>query len=169
MSKVRMVLIRQFTEPDWPEVWEIVRSVVRAADTFTYDPAMTERDARATWLEPPPGETVVALDGDEVLGTAKVGTNRPGPGSHVATASFMVAPVSRGQGVGTALCRFALSWARQRGYAGMQFNAVAESNKSAVDLYRREGFEVVGTVPGAFAHPVHGRVGLHVMYADLTH
>ncbi|MGK5685533.1 N-acetyltransferase family protein [Actinoplanes sp. URMC 104] len=162
------MLIRQFTEPDWPQVWEIVRSVVRAADTFPYDPAMTEQQARAIWLEPPPGETVVAVDGDEVLGTAKVGANRPGPGSHVATASFMVAPISRGRGVGTALLRFALSWAKQHGYAGMQFNAVAESNKTAVDLYQRHGFTIVGTVPGAFAHPAHGRVGLHIMYADLT-
>ncbi|WP_133879085.1 GNAT family N-acetyltransferase [Paractinoplanes brasiliensis] len=161
------MLIRQFTESDWPQVWEIVRSVVRAADTFTYDPAMTEQQARQIWLEAPPGETVVAVDGDEVLGTAKVGANRPGPGSHVATASFMVAPVSRGQGVGTALCRFALEWARQHGFAGMQFNAVAESNRSAVAVYERLGFTIIGTVPGAFAHPVEGRVGLHIMYADL--
>ncbi|MBU2664282.1 GNAT family N-acetyltransferase [Actinoplanes bogorensis] len=161
------MLIRQFTESDWPQVWEIVRSVVRAADTFTYDPAMTERDARAIWLEAPPGETVVAVDGDEVLGTAKVGPNRAGPGAHVATASFMVAPLSRGQGVGTALCRFALEWARQHAYAGMQFNAVAESNRGAVAVYERLGFTIVGTVPGAFAHPVQGRVGLHIMYADL--
>ncbi|GID28546.1 ribosomal protein S18 acetylase RimI-like enzyme [Paractinoplanes brasiliensis] len=164
---MRIVLIRQFTESDWPQVWEIVRSVVRAADTFTYDPAMTEQQARQIWLEAPPGETVVAVDGDEVLGTAKVGANRPGPGSHVATASFMVAPVSRGQGVGTALCRFALEWARQHGFAGMQFNAVAESNRSAVAVYERLGFTIIGTVPGAFAHPVEGRVGLHIMYADL--
>ncbi|MCY1139690.1 GNAT family N-acetyltransferase [Actinoplanes sp. Pm04-4] len=161
------MLIREFAESDWAQVWQIVRPVVRAADTFTYDPGMTEREARAVWIEAPPGETVVAVDGDEVLGTAKVGTNRPGPGSHVATASFMVAPASRGQGVGTALVRYALEWARRRRYAGMQFNAVAESNKSAVDLYLREGFTIVGTVPGAFAHPIHGRVGLHIMYAPL--
>jgi hypothetical protein len=34
----------------------------------------------------------------------------------------------------------------------MQFNAVAASNRSAVDLYKRIGFSIVGTVPGAFAH-----------------
>ena len=49
----------------------------------------------------------------------------------------------------------------------MQFNAVAESNRAAVDLYRRLGFDVVGTVPGAFQHPTLGRVGLHVMYREL--
>lgn len=61
-------------------------------------------------------------------------TNRPGPGSHVATASFMVDRRSRGKGAGTALVSYALSWAKERLYAGMQFNAVAASNRSAVAL-----------------------------------
>ena len=79
----------------------------------------------------------------------------------------MVAADARGQGVGTSLCRFALSWASEHGYAGMQFNAVAETNTSAVKLYERHGFTVIGTVPGAFAHPTLGRAGLHVMYCAL--
>lgn len=158
------IRIRKFAEDDWPQVWPIVRDVVRAADTFAYDPAMTEAQARAIWIESPPGQTVVASDGDRILGTAKMGPNRPGPGSHVSTASFMVAAAARGRGVGTALCRFALAWAQQRGYAGMQFNAVAQSNRSAIALYERLGFKIVGTVPGAFAHPTLGRVGLHIMY-----
>ena len=69
--------------------------------------------------------------------------------------------------MGSALCRFALGWARAHGYAGMQFNAVVETNRAAVELYRGLGFGVVGTVPGAFAHPTLGRVGLHVMYRPL--
>jgi len=159
--------IRAFVEADWREVWPIVREVVRAADTFAYDPAMTEAQARAAWLEAAPGLTVVALDGERILGTAKMGPNRPGPGSHVATASFMVAADARGRGVATALCRFALDWAREQGFAGMQFNAVVETNHAAVEIYKRLGFSLIGTVPGAFAHPTEGRVGLHVMYREL--
>jgi len=159
--------IREFAASDWAQVWPIIRDVVRAQDTFPYDPSMTAADARSVWIEEPPGLTVVAADTGRVLGTGKMGPNRPGPGAHVATASFMVAADARGGGVGTALCRFALEWGRERGYAGMQFNAVVEANRSAVELYGRLGFEVVGTVPGAFAHPTLGRVGLHVMYREL--
>jgi ribosomal protein S18 acetylase RimI-like enzyme len=159
--------IRAFVEADWAKVWPIVREVVRAADTFAYDPAMTEAQAHDTWVEAPPGLTVVAQRGERILGTAKMGPNRPGPGAHIATASFMVAADARGQGVATALCRFALDRAREQGYAGMQFNAVAESNHAAVEIYRRLGFTIAGTVPGAFAHPTHGRVGLHIMYREL--
>lgn len=159
--------IRPLTDADWPEVWPIVRQIVRAADTFAYDPAMSESEARAIWIEAPPGLTVVALEHERILGSAKMGPNRPGPGAHVATASFMVAAEARGRGVGTALCRYALDWARGRSYAGMQFNAVAESNSAAIAIYERLGFWIVGTVPGAFAHPTLGRVGLHIMYCAL--
>ncbi len=158
--------LRALDENDWPRVWAIIREVVRARETFAYDPDMTERQAHATWVETPPGRTVVAVDGRHVLGTAKMGPNRAGPGSHVSTASFMVAAGSRRRGVGTALCRDALAWARSSGFAGMQFNAVVESNRAAVQLYQRLGFDVLATVPRAFAHPVLGRVGLHLMYQE---
>ncbi|WP_405163980.1 GNAT family N-acetyltransferase [Nocardia sp. NBC_01499] len=156
--------IREVVEADWPQVWAIIHDVVRRQETFTYDPAMSEGEARGIWLERPPGVTVVAVESDRVLGTAKMGPNRAGPGAHVSTASFMVASDARGRGVGTKLCEHALDWAKSRGYAGMQFNAVAESNQTAVDLYRRLGFSIIGTVPAAFEHPTLGRVGLHVMY-----
>jgi GNAT superfamily N-acetyltransferase len=162
------VKIREFAEADWPQVWPIIREVVQAEETYPYNPAMTPGEAYETWIEQSPALTVVAVDGDRILGTGKMGTKRPGPGSHVSTASFMVASDARGKGIGGTLCRFALDWARERGYAGMQFNAVVESNRSAIALYERHGFSIVGTVPGAFAHPTLGRIGLHVMYCPFS-
>ncbi|GAB1690104.1 N-acetyltransferase family protein [Krasilnikovia sp. M28-CT-15] len=158
--------VREFDEADWPQVWDIIREVIQARDTFTYDPEMTEEQARPLWVEAPPGRTVVAVEDGRIVGTAKMGPNKPGPGAHVSTASFMVAASARGQGVGTALFTYAVDWATSAGYAGMQFNAVVDTNRTAVELYLRNGFEIIGTVPGAFAHPTLGRVGLHVMYRE---
>jgi GNAT superfamily N-acetyltransferase len=161
------VLIREYVDADWPSVWPIFREVVAAGDTYAYDPAWSSDEARVVWVESPPGRTVVACDGPMVFGTAKMGPNRPGPGSHVATASFMVAGHARGRGVGRALGEYALRWAHEQGYAAMQFNAVVESNLPAVRLWQALGFEIIGTVPEAFEHPRLGRVGLHVMYQRL--
>ena len=58
--------------------------------------------------------------------------------------------------MGGALCRFALAWAREQGYAGMQFNAVAETNVAAVDLYLRLGFEIPSELPLPYARAAIG-------------
>jgi len=159
--------IRDAAESDWPAIWSIVREVVVAADTFPYDPGLTEDEGRAMWMVASPGRTTVAVNGAAVAGTANMYANRAGPGAHVASASFMVASAARGRGVGRALVEDALSWARAAGFRAMQFNAIAETNVEAVALYRSLGFSIVGTVPEAFDHPEHGLVGLHVMHLKL--
>ncbi|MDX2591409.1 GNAT family N-acetyltransferase [Streptomyces sp. WI03-4A] len=160
--------IRTFEESDWPQVWPIVEQIIRKGDTFCYDPLQSEAQARDLWVVPLPGHVVVAVEDRRVVGTSNMYSNRPGPGSHIASGNFMVAPEARGRGVGQALGEYLLDWARGRGFDGVQFNAVAASNAPAVRLYERLGFGLIGTVPGAFRHPTLGPVGLHVMYHDLT-
>ncbi len=166
--KSPVVEIREATVEDWPDIWPFFTEIVRAGETYAFDPDMTQHEGRAIWMEEPPGQTVVAVEDGRVLGSAKMGPNRPGRGSHIGTASFMVAPGARGKGLGRALAEWVLGWHRDRGYRGIQFNAVVDTNEAAVALWRSLGFEVVGTVPAAFLHPRHGYVGLHVMYLPLT-
>jgi L-amino acid N-acyltransferase YncA len=161
------VEIREASEADWPAIWGIVEPVVRAGETFTYPRDTDEALARALWMMAPPGVTLVAVGGGRVLGTAKTGPNQMGPGSHVATASFMVAAEARGRGVGRGLGEAVIARAKADGYRAMQFNAVVETNRSAVRLWKALGFGIVGTVPEAFAHPTEGLVGLHVMHRRL--
>ena len=116
----------------------------------------------------PPGRTVVAVDGDVIVGTATMGPNRAGRGGHVATASFMVDPRQHNHGVGRAMGIEVIDWARREGFRAIQFNAVVETNEAAVHLWESLGFEVLCTVPGAFRHADLGFVGLHVMYLRLS-
>jgi L-amino acid N-acyltransferase YncA len=163
------VLIREARAEDWPQIWPVFREIVAAGETYAYDPDLSSEEARATWMERPPGATVVAVGDDGLLlGTAKMGPNRPGRGAHVGTASFMVPSGARGRGVGRALAEHVVAWHRECGFRGIQFNAVVETNHGAVRLWQSLGFEVVGTVPGAFEHPTQGYVGLHVMFLPLV-
>jgi GNAT superfamily N-acetyltransferase len=164
------VLIRPATDDDWASIWPFFARIVAAGETYAYPEDLTPEAARELWMEPPPGHVVVAEDDDAdgaIVGSAKMGPNRPGRGAHVSTASFMVDSAAQGRGVGRALVEYALAWAAAAGYRGMQFNAVVETNESAVRLWQAVGFEIVGTVPEAFDHPSRGLVGLHVMYRRL--
>jgi len=163
------VIIREITEREWVEFFPTFTEVVEAGETYAFPVGLTVDEARGWWVESPPGVTVVAVDEESgvVLGSAKTGPNRPGRGSHVATASFMVSSAARGRGVGRALGEWVLAWAREQGYAAMQFNAVVETNVAAVALWKDLGFSIIGTVPEAFDSRAHGRVGLHVMHRHL--
>jgi len=163
-----LISVRQVTAEDWPSIWPIFHAVVTAGDTYAYPDDLTSDQARELWTEPAPGRTVVALADDRIVGTAKMGPNRGGRGAHIATASFMVDPSTRGLGTGRTLGRYVIEWATQHGYRGIQFNAVVETNSPAVTLWQDLGFRVIGTVPQAFEHPTQGYVGLHVMFLDLT-
>jgi GNAT superfamily N-acetyltransferase len=160
--------VRDATEQDWAAIWPFFGAIIRARESFGYDTDIGEAQARAMWFDGPPGRTVVATNAaSEILGTANLHRNRGGPGAHVASATFVVDPQHQGRGVGRALVEEALAWARAEGYRAMQFNAVVETNRVAVALYKSLGFKVLGTVPEGFNHPQHGYVGLHIMFRRL--
>ncbi len=160
--------IRDAEPADWPAIWPFFRTITAAGDTYAYPRDLTSEQGREGWMLSAPGRTVVAVDEDgTVLGSAKMNPNQGGGGSHVASASYMVAPEHAGRGIGRALGEHTLAWARAEGYRGMQFNAVVEANVRAVALWRSLGFEVIGTVPEGFRLPDGSYTGLHVMYQAL--
>ncbi|AQR61973.1 GNAT family N-acetyltransferase [Brevundimonas sp. LM2] len=161
------IVVRPATDADWPAIWPIVEAVVRAGETYTWPRDLAETDARGLWIIPPPGLTLVAVDGEQVLGTAKITPNQMGPGAHVANASCMVDADARGRGLGRLLGQTVLDRARDAGFRAMQFNAVVETNVAAVTLWASLGFDILATVPEAFDHPTRGLVGLHIMYRRL--
>lgn len=159
--------IRPATDDDWPRIWPFFDAIVQERETYAFPEDLTVDTARPWWMERPPGATVVLEEDGALLGSAKMGPHRPGRGDHIGTASFMVAPEARGRGVGRRLAEHVVQWHREQGYAGIQFNAVVETNTAAVRLWQSLGFTVVGTVPGAFRSREHGPVGLHVMFLPL--
>lgn len=159
--------VREATAGDWAAIWPIFHEIVGAGDTYSYARDLAEDDARRLWMLGPPGRTVVAVDDDAIIGTAKMHPNQGGPGAHVATASFMVDPKRTGRGVGRALGENVIESARRAGYRALQFNAVVETNTRAVALWQSLGLEVLATIPEAFDHPQHGYVGMHVMHRRL--
>ena len=160
--------IRGVEPDDWDQIWPFFRDIVAEGESYAYPDDLTQERAKELWTPGRSATTVVAVDGDTVLGAATAGPNRPGRGSHVATASFMVAPAARGRGVGRALAEYVVRWAIGTGFRAMQFNAVVDTNGAAIALWESLGFETIGIVPEAFDSRVHGLVGLRVMHRSFA-
>ena len=161
-----MLNIRLATKSDRDAIWNIFHEVVATGDTYAFDPQISREDALAYWFRSDTHTYVAEADG-EIVGTYILKPNQSGSGSHIANAAFMVPSSARGQGVGRSMAEHCLSKARRLGFRAMQFNFVVSTNESAIGLWRRLGFEIVGTLPGAFRHPQKGYVDVYVMFRSL--
>jgi L-amino acid N-acyltransferase YncA len=158
--------IRRATEADRDAIWNIFHNVVAAGDTYALDPRMSREDALAYWFAAGTHTYVAEADG-RITGTYILRPNQSGGGSHVANAAFMVSASARGQGIGRAMADHCLDEARRLGFHAMQFNFVISTNTPAIRLWQELGFNIVGTLPGAFHHPEKGNVDVYVMYRSL--
>jgi L-amino acid N-acyltransferase YncA len=161
-----MLTIREASDEDADAIWDIFRAVVAPGDSYVFEPTTPREEALAYWFSPTT-RTYVAESNSQVVGTYILRPNRPGLGSHIANAAFMVSPEARGLGIGYAMGQHCLAEARALGYRAMQFNFVVSTNETAVRLWERLGFRIVGTLPGAFRHLTKGFVDAYVMFRSL--
>ena len=149
-------------------MWALLEPVFRAGETFPHDPAITEAEALVAWV----GQSravMVAVDAtSELVGTYYLRPNSLALGAHVANAGYVVADHCRRQGIGSRLCQHSLQAARRLGFRLMQFNLVVSTNTAGIRCWQRNGFQVVGTLPGAFRHRQLGYVDALVMVQGLV-
>lgn len=161
MPPQALLQIRPANADDLDAMWRIFQEVTVAGDALPFAEDFDIGTFRSHWFGP--HRSCVAISGDRVVGMSKTGANYPGRGSHVASATYLVDPGAQGRGIGRALVEHSLAQARDEGYLSMQFNYVVSTNAPAVELYRKLGFAVVGTLPKAFRHKTLGLVDAYVM------
>ncbi len=159
--------IRKQNKSDWSAIWKILKTVFQAGDTYAYAPDISEDEAYKVWIESPQ-ETYVAIDEDNnILGTYYIKANQPGLGSHICNCGYIVSETARGKGVASAMCEHSQTIAIELGFRAMQYNLVVSTNKGAIRLWEKLGFQIVGTLPKAYRSKTSGYVDAFVMYKEL--
>jgi ribosomal protein S18 acetylase RimI-like enzyme len=161
-----VITIRGATGSDDDAIWSVIEPIIRAGETFALPREMT-RDAALAFWRAPANEVFIALAAGTVAGTYFLHPNQLGGGAHVANCGYLTAPHAGGRGIARAMCGHSLDRARERGFRAMQFNFVVATNEAALHLWKAMGFQIVGLLPGAFAHPKHGDVDALVMHRTL--
>lgn len=159
--------IRPATEADHAAVLAIVSPTLKAGETYAIRRDFSDAETLDYWFGPT-HEVFVAEDDGVILGTYYLMANQQGGGAHVANCGYMTAPAAQGKGVARAMCEHSLARAKERGFRAMQFNHVVSTNTRAVALWQKLGFDIVGTLPLAFNHPVSGYVDSYVMFRALS-
>ncbi len=160
------VTVRPATDADRPAVGAILTPIIRAGETLALPRDLSEAQMLDHWFSP--GHWVfVAIDGGEVRGTYYLHANQQGAGAHVANCGYATSPAHSGRGIARAMCAHSLQEARAKAFRAMQFNLVVSTNVRAVRLWQSMRFDIVGRLPGAFAHPTLGPVDALVMFQAL--
>jgi len=155
--------IREAAQDDFERIWPFFNPIASAGDTCAYPRDISKQEAKRLWMHLP-DKTFVAEERGEIIGAYYIKANHDGPGKHVCNCGYMVSEKARGAGLGTLMCKHSQKIALKLGYKAIQFNFVAETNRLAVHLWSKLGFEIVGRLPKAFNHPEKGYVDALVMY-----
>ena len=160
---------RKAMPEDWPGIWRIFQAVVAAGETYMFSPTIGQKEARAAWLFDGLHRhaTYVAMLDGQIVGSAILKPNQPGLGDHVANAAWMIDSEFAGRGVGRRFALYVIQEACRLGFQSMQFNAVVATNLRAIHLWKSLGFQILGTVPGAFRHASLGLQPVHIMHRRL--
>lgn len=160
------MIVRAAHAGDTEAIWSILKPVIRAGETYALPRDWSREETLAYWFTE--GHAVfVAEEGIPIGGTYFLQANQRGGGAHVANCGYVTAFEAGGRGVARGMCEHSMEQARSRGFRAMQFNFVVSTNERALRLWKRLGFEIVGTLPDAFEHPRLGFVDAFVLYRKL--
>ncbi len=158
--------IRKTINEDHTQLWNIFMKVVKTHSYFMQDVNTTYNEWERYWLGKQVN-TYSVIEGSNVVGSYIIKPNQPGLGNHVANGSYMVDETSRGKGIGKIMANHSIKEAKRLGYKAIQFNAVVSNNQAAIKLWKKYGFQVVGTNPKAFRHKDLGLIDTYTMYKQL--
>lgn len=153
------------TESDFEDFWPVFKEIVEARETYAFDPNMSLGQALELWLYSPEATFVAKENG--ILGSYFIKKNGLGPSSHISNCGYMVSPIARGKGVAKAMCIHSQQKAIEFGFSAMQFNSVVSTNTIAIELWKKLGFKIIGTIPEGYKHVKFGFVDTYIMHKIL--
>lgn len=159
-------MIKEMTKVEFEDFWPSFRAIIQAQETYAFDPGLTFEQAYEIWCEAPL-KAYAFIENDKVLGTYYLKANGMGPSNHICNCGYMVSEKARGKGLAKLLCEHSQNTAIKLGFTAMQFNSVVSSNQVAVQLWKKLGFSIIGTIPQAYRHGQLGYVDSFIMHKPL--
>lgn len=144
------VIVEKFSGKDLERAVEIWNQVVEDGRAFPQTEKLSNKAGKAFFESQSYTGIAKLEETGEVIGLYILHPNNIGRCGHIANASYAVERNARGHHAGEALVKDCLIKGKKLGFKILQFNAVVASNAAALALYKKLGFERLGTIPGGF-------------------
>lgn len=131
----------------------IWNEIIEEGESFPDETPMTEDEAREYFLSQTDTMCLIDSESGEIVGAYILHPNNVGRCAQIGNCSYGVSASCRGQGLGRRLVVHSIERAKMRGFKGLQFNAVVETNYSAIKLYLSLGFRIIGMLENGFRKP----------------
>ena len=142
------ITVRKYNSGDIRQAISIWNEIVEEGNAFPQLDLLDEKKGEEFFQSQ--SYTGVAVDENgSVVGLYILHPNNIGRCGHLCNASYAVKKDLRGMHIGEILVRDCMKTAKTLGFGILQFNAVVKSNKPALALYKKLGFEVCGKIPNA--------------------
>lgn len=161
------IVLRPFIAADENDLYMIFSDTVNRGGQFYFDCDSREEFHRQFFIKNQPNYVLEHRNGNIVAGFF-LRPNNSGRAQHIANAGYMVHKHYQKRGYGTLLLKASLHLAKNAGFRAMQFNLVLSQNQSAVNLYRKAGFQIIGTIPEAVLNPDGSYQDGYIMHRSLT-
>ena len=158
--------IREYTQKDLPQLTKLWNEITEDGSYFPGEEILSQKEAAEMFA----AQTAVmcAVEEERILGFYILHPNNVGRCAHVANASYGVQAELRGKGVGRALVENSLKTAREKGFRGLQYNAVVATNTTAIHLYESIGFERIGMIRGGYRDKNGVYQDMYIFYYELV-
>lgn len=161
-----MISIRKYEIEDLSAVFSIWNDIVEDGIAFPQIDPLEEAKAVEFFAEQ--DYVGVAVDeNNSVLGFYILHPNNVGRCGHIGNCSYGVKKGNRGKKIGEKLVLDSIEQARNCGFKLIQFNAVVDSNKAALHLYTKLGFQPLGVLPKGFLMKDGQYEDIHLFYYAL--
>lgn len=161
-----MWTIREWQKEDVKQLCAIWNEIIQSGAYYMGEEELDDKAMKAMCQTQTKTCCIVSDEG-VIGGFYILHPNHIGRGQHIANATYAVKSEFRGCGLGRALVKDSIHEAKAHHFKGFQFNAVVSTNEAAVKLYEQLGFNIVGTVPGAFRLKDDEYADLYIMFMSL--
>lgn len=162
----KRLILRLFAQEDEESLSKIFQEIVESGNQVFYECSSMQEFYRQFFGHQ--SQVYIAHTPErELVGGFFIKPNFSGRSKHIANAAYMIRSTHRGQGIGTLLVQASLELAKHLGFRAMQFNMVLSENLIALKLYKKLGFNIIGTIPSAIKNPDGSYQEGYVLYREL--